>query len=159
MAVELPSDLVLDVMRNADPARINAATARLQTVKGAEHAAFSKMVESPVAQTVGVLDRDLGDRGCMTDCQENRAHKDFERMVLRNLFESLLPKEETEAFGSGPSAGVWRSMVADQLAGLYAENGGFGVAKALTSLDGKTSMRSERQWPYFSLDTIGNFRS
>ena len=80
-------------------------------------------------------------------------------MVLRNLFEALLPREETEAFGSGPSAGVWRSMAADQLAGLYAENGGFGIARTLTSPDGKTSMRSERQWPYFSLDAIGNFRS
>lgn len=159
MAVELPSDLVMDVMRNGDPARINAARTRLQTESGVDRTAFSQLVDSAVVQTGSVPDHILNERNCMTDCRENRAHKDFERMVLRNLFESLLPKEETDAFGSGPSAGVWRSMAADQLAGLYAENGGFGIAKTLTAPEGRTSMRSEGQWPYFSLDAIGSFGS
>lgn len=159
MAVELPSDLVMDVMRRADPARINAATSRLRAVSGAEGNAFSRMFDSAIVQTVGAHDHDLNERGCMTDCRKQQAHKDFERMVLRNLFETLLPREETKAFGSGPSAGVWRSMAADQLAGLFAENGGVGIARILASPDDKTAMRSEQQWPYFSLDAITNFRS
>jgi len=32
MAVSLPSDLIVDVMRNADPARLSAATARLHAL-------------------------------------------------------------------------------------------------------------------------------
>lgn len=157
MAVELPSDLVMDVMRSADPVRRNAATVKLQAGSGGEHVTFSELVNGTANQSGVFSDHSLTALGCLAGCREDRVHKDFERMVLRNLFEALLPKEETNAFGSGPSAGVWRSMAADQLAGIYAEKGGFRIAPVLASADGKTSMRSERQWPYFSLDAIGKF--
>ena len=74
--------------------------------------------------------------------------------MLRNLFESLLPKEESGAFGSGPSAGVWRSMAADQLAGLYAGTGGIGIAAELSS---EVGGRDGSQWPYFSTRKIEAF--
>ena len=38
MAVKLSSDLIADVMRNADPARFNAAAARLQDLRAPEGA-------------------------------------------------------------------------------------------------------------------------
>ena len=78
-------------------------------------------------------------------------------MVLRNLFEALLPGEETGSFGGGPSAGIWRSMAADQLAGVYSEGGGIGIADLVSGEE--LVLRRETQWPYFSKGAISTFRS
>jgi hypothetical protein len=82
---------------------------------------------------------------------------DFERMVLRNLLESLLPDAGSGAFGTGPSAGVWRTMAADQLAGLYASNGGIGIAETLAGSDDELVDGGDAQWPYFRTDVIKAF--
>jgi peptidoglycan hydrolase FlgJ len=167
MAVSIPSDLILDVMRNADPARLNVAKAKLHSLDDREG--------SPVdfASVLGGIDRNVAQGGpaavvnnqgkppelpsggvqtaAMTD-----AHVDFERMVLRNLFESLLPPEGSGAFGSGPSAGVWRSLAADQLAGVYAGEGGIGIASSLTAHQ-QSAGAAGREWPYFSTGKIEAF--
>ena len=82
------------------------------------------------------------------------AYRGFEQMVLRNLFESLLPGEESGAFGSGPAAGVWRSMAADQLAGVYTNSGGVGLQAMLGPDRVQHGPRREVSWPYFSMDSI-----
>ena len=158
MAVELPSDLVADVMRSADPARLTAARARLQGGSDTASTAFAGLVDSLQGPERERLDHGLNAAACRRECKEQTAHKDFEHMVLRNLFETLLPKAESDAFGSGPSAGIWRAMAADQLAGVFADGGGIGIASMLAQPDGSRSMRPERQWPYFSLDSIAMFK-
>lgn len=84
------------------------------------------------------------------------AYRGFERLVLRNLFETLLPGEESGSFGEGPSAGVWRSMAADQLAGVYSEQGGIGIARMVS--DNTSTLRREGQWPYFSQGAISTVK-
>lgn len=86
-------------------------------------------------------------------------YQGFERMVLRNLFESLLPDEQSGAFGGGPSAGVWRSMAADQFAGVYASTGGVGIARMLSRDSEPDVLRRDTQWPYFAMDSIDSARS
>jgi hypothetical protein len=77
-------------------------------------------------------------------------------MLLRNLFEALLPDTESGAFGSGPSAGVWRSMAADQMASVYTEAGGTGIARILEERSGSISAQ-QGQWPYFRAGQISDF--
>jgi hypothetical protein len=84
------------------------------------------------------------------------AYVDFERMVLRNLLESLLPTSESGAYGAGPSAGIWRSLAADQLAGLYAGSGGIGIAETLSAGKDRDGS-SQGGWPYFATDKIEAF--
>lgn len=151
MAVSLPSDLVADVMRNADPARRSVAVARLQAPSKPE-TAFASALES-VPSTRDHASTHVAAKGA-GGAAETSSVRGFEQMVLRNLFESLLPKEESGSFGSGPAAGVWRSMAADQLAGVYAENGGIGIARLLASEGSASAPRRDAQWPYFSLNSL-----
>jgi hypothetical protein len=75
-------------------------------------------------------------------------------MVLRNMFEAMLPAETSGAFGIGPSAGIWRSLAADQLAALHASAGGIGIAADLAADGRSEGSVMEREWPYFSTDKI-----
>lgn len=162
MAVQLPSDVVADVMRNADPARRAAAANRLQSVaesSGTKFAAEATKFQNRILSDVHPVSADaLDQHGSIPSHVEKGVFHDFERFVLRSLFETLLPKEESGSFGSGPSAGVWRSMAAEQLAGVYAEAGGLGIEGMLAASSGKTEMRRDGQWPYFALDSIESFR-
>lgn len=140
MGVSLSSDLVADVLRNADPARLQTATARLKSLNGAvDGPAFAGVLHGVEASPEKV----------------EQAHAGFERMVLRNLFEQILPGEDSGAFGTGPSAPVWRSMAADQFAGLAAEDGGLGIARSLAPEgDGRANLDA---WPYFRTGKIEAF--
>lgn len=166
MAVRLPSDLIADVMQSADPARRNAATAKLRSAGDAAGVQFAMTfddVQTPVATSKGSQNESasVGWRGAFSSPSQEHGRNDsayqgFERLVLRSLFEALLPGEESGSFGEGPSAGVWRSMAADQLAGVYAEHGGVGIANLVN--EDASSLRREAQWPYFSKDMISTFK-
>jgi len=155
MAVSIPSDLVLDVMRNADPVRKAAAEAKLKSASDRHESQFAGIVER--------LDR-LPEKGLPEGIspvsgndKRDPTFGSFERMVLRNLFETLLPDEESGSFGTGPAAGVWRSMAADQLAGAYSEAGGIGIAEVLSRQSNSAGLRRESQWPYFGMQKIWSF--
>lgn len=160
MAVHLPSDLVSDVMLKADPGRRAAAVAKLQSSSVAQPADFSEGVESAGLQNQGFAIRpglplSSAPGGVHQKADHAKAYEGFERMVLRSLFETLLPSESSGSFGSGPSAGVWRSMAADQLAGAVTAGGGIGIADMVDATNQHmTGPRRAAQWPYFALDSI-----
>ena len=146
MGVSLPSDLVADVMRNADPSRLSAARAQLKGLDANGNTAVT--FQSVLAKTVNAS-------SSKTD-KDAAAYKGLEQFVLRSLFEQLLPGEDSGAFGSGPGAGIWRSMAADQMAGLYADSGGLGIAEMVQ--DNTVEMaKSGGGWPYFMTDKISAF--
>jgi flagellar protein FlgJ len=171
MAVSLPSDLVMDVMRNADPTRLNTVTAKLQDLSGDGRIGedFANLLDGidgmHIQQASPVASPDGGHGFAALPALPGVAahpvapdpYVDFERMVLRNLLESLLPGAESGTFGTGPSAGVWRSMAADQLAGLYASNGGIGIAGTLAGSDDGLRDGGYSQWPYFRTENITAF--
>lgn len=163
MAVKLSSDLVADVMRNADPVRHAKATARLNSLDGPNSASFAGALDglqNSERATGGRPASSSGTAGAQPALQKNGksdAYEGFERVVLKNLFETLLPDEKSGAFGGGPSAGVWRSMAADQLAGVYSESGGVGIARMLNGAEANGIPKKEAQWPYFSLNPIKTF--
>lgn len=139
MAVSIPSDLIADVMRVADPARLRAAAQKLGEPTRALPAAtgFSDTLESLSGQP-----------------KMEAAHRSFEQMMLRNVFEAILPKADSGIYGGETSSGIWRSMAADQLAAVYAKSGGIGIAQSLTP--GQPVMVRD-QWPYFAAPEIRGF--
>ena len=167
MAVSLPSDLIVDVMRNADPARYSTAVAKLDSagqVAGVKFATAFEDLQAPKSnprEPLVELSPAVPPHAPSSLSQQSSgnqsAYQGFERLVLRNLFEALLPGEETGSFGGGPSAGIWRSMAADQLAGVYSEGGGIGIADLVSGEE--SVLRRETQWPYFSKGAISTFRS
>ena len=161
MAVTLSSDLIMDVIRNADPLRQKSATARLEKLAAEDtfSGGFEAAIRTHEADAGSINSPALSlafSEGKTAPREVGNPLQDFERFFLRNIFEALLPDSESGAFGTGASAGVWRTMAADQLAGVLADGGGIGMAGILAGED--TNMESQQgQWPYFSLAQISSF--
>ena len=150
MAIQPPSDIVLDVLQAADPASIETARARLasaQAVKGAE-----MLAGTPASFESRLGDAKLGDAGLAArtaniDSTSNHkksekipeSYRKFESMVLQNFVKSMLPDSES-LFGEGVSGEMWRGMMADQLGDALAKGDGIGIAEMLAR-GGKTALR------------------
>lgn len=161
MAVSIPSDLVADVMRAADPTRLRSVSQRLEGVSNPGstiHGDFAEALERQ-DQPVELAPLPLAVEGADSE-RADQAYKSFEQMVLRNVFELILPKEESGVYGGDVSSGVWRTMAADQLAVAFSRSGSVGIAGTLTEGTSTTAHRPaevQGQWPYFMVDQIRSF--
>lgn len=130
MAISPPSDIVLDVARAANPADIQQARAQLMQRTGASEAQFSASNAPTLSRTAGASGPDT--------TSENFKH--FEAMVLQTFIQNMLPKDAEGVYGKGLAGDMWKSQLAEHLAGVVADNGGIGIAKSLAAehyLDGK----------------------
>ena len=64
--------------------------------------------------------------------RKSATYQKFEAVLLQQFVESMLPKDD-ELFGDKTSAGVYRSMMAEQFATQLAKSGGIGIAKAVAA--------------------------
>lgn len=109
-------DLVLDVVRAADPATVEAARARLASFAGKARGA-----EFGVADAAG---RAATARPGATP----EAFARFEAMVLQSFIQTMLPKDTESVYGGGMAGEMWQSMLAEQLGETMAKKGGIGIA-------------------------------
>ena len=111
MAVTLPSDLIMDVMRNADPLRQQTVVAKLQEMGRRSdysetfEAVFDVQNVKPATPVGPALSLSFADTRSATR-EADTPYENFERMLLRNLFETLLPDSDSGSFGTGVNAGV-----------------------------------------------------
>lgn len=123
MAVSLQSDIVLDVIRAAEPEAAETARARL--------AAFGGAAPPAVAFGDRLVDRyGRADAGGAQAASQNPMVK-FEAMVLQNFIETMLPSDADQVYGGGLAGDIWRSLMAEQMAGVMAERGGIGIARSM----------------------------
>lgn len=143
LAISPSSDLVLDVVRAADPAAVRSASEKL---------AVGAPVAPQPAVAAGETFRAEFDRAGNTmpgakvpakDIPE--AYRKFEAMVLQSFIKSMLPKDSEDVYGSGTAGGIWKSMMAQQIATVVADRGGIGIADRL--LEGHLSTLGGRGVP------------
>lgn len=157
MAVTIPSDLIADVMRSADPARLSAASQKLggTSDQGSMNAAgFSGTLDGLGGAVKSKADATTG------NTTEAGAYKAFEQMMLRNVLELILPQADSGIYGGDMSSGIWRSMAADQLATVYSDAGGAGIAETLSPAPHHSAQYRvvlQDQWPYFVAPDIRGF--
>ncbi|MCC0031455.1 MAG: rod-binding protein [Brucellaceae bacterium] len=128
MAVQLVTDLVLDVARAADPRKVAEARAALQTgVAAAKTAAadFTAAV-TDAAPAVTALPRAVA-----SAVPAKGAAEQFEAYVLQNFVQSMLPADNESVYGKGLAGDMWKSMLAEQIASTMAHDGGVGIANRL----------------------------
>ncbi len=70
------------------------------------------------------------------------SYQGFEAMFLSNFVESILPKDSAGLFGTGSAGQIWRSMLAEKIAGQMAKAGGIGIADQLASAETKAAAPS-----------------
>src|SRR5579883_162723 len=144
VAINPPSDIVLDVLNAADPSRAEAVAQRLNALAGGSPASaaadFAKALDAARQSSAGALAGGAG----MADARIKLSKKDaaaaqkaknaqveFEATLLNNLVDDMLPKDAAGVFGQGTAGDVWRSMLGDQIAHQIAKSGELGIAKRL----------------------------
>ena len=134
MAINPPSDLVMDVARAADPQAYRMAAERLKAPS-----APGTMVASAAA---GGLTRDnfasfsdslAAGVSVRPDAQNvtNPAYRKFEAFMLQSFVQSMFTSDTTATFGKGIAGEYWKSMMAEAMANKMADGGGVGIARLL----------------------------
>jgi hypothetical protein len=151
MAIKPSSDIVLEVLKAADPARAQAVTQRLVALGAGEPDAgdnFTRALDAaaqpaidggpPVAPYAGgVRDRlaSLSPQAA-SDQKAARVQVEFEASILKTFVDAILPKNESDVYGQGEAGDIWKSMLADQIAKQIAKSGAFGISKRLFATHG-----------------------
>lgn len=148
MAISPPSDIVLDVAKAIDPMSYTEAVGRLRraaAVAGAAPNGFEGVFDGMVNGSPRVL----SDAGASLTTRANnqvlfggqqlsardRAYQNFEAMALTTFVQTMLPDNADAVFGSGTAGSVWRSLLAEKIAGQMAAAGGIGIADQMRAAD------------------------
>lgn len=140
MAISPPSDIVLDVARAADPARLQLAVDRLQKLgNGIAGTQFAAAVDeaAPAGGLPGLAGArekfaalapaKLDSASPAVLSKSAKTMQQFEAQVIQTFIEQMMPEATANNFGSGTAGGVWRSMLSEQIANQIAKAGGLGL--------------------------------
>lgn len=116
MAISTPGDIVLDVVRAADPAAAEAARAKLASFAGKAPGVEFSASGSP------------SPAGAPSGSATAETFRKFEAVVLQTFVQTMLPKETEAVYGQGMAGEMWQSLLAEQLANAMAARGGIGIA-------------------------------
>jgi hypothetical protein len=138
MAFNPPSDVVLEVLNAADPARASLAAERLAVLagSGATPGDFAADLERAAAASARAGKTGLADaRSSLTALSDApdkaaRVKLDFEATMLNSFVGELLPKDAS-VFGEGSAGEMWRSMLSEQIARQLAKSGALGLSRKL----------------------------
>ncbi|MCX8996133.1 rod-binding protein [Rhizobiaceae bacterium BDR2-2] len=138
MAISPPSDLVLDVVKAAEPSEIQAAREKLRSRAAGAEATLLAGTGAGFASTVGTVDgaaskAGLGNAHPASASAVPEVYRKFEASVLSTFIQNMLPSESEEVYGKGSAGEFWKSMMAEQMANAVAERGGIGIAEQLFS--------------------------
>jgi Rod binding domain-containing protein len=142
MAINPPTDIVLDVVNAADPARLEVAQARLKAGQAAAEA--QRLASSDQGFDTNLVKNHVRDSASLHSDQKKevpQAYRKFESMVLSSFLKSMMPDSE-EIYGKGATGEIWKGMMAEQLAGEISKKGGIGIADKLME-NGSTAIRTK----------------
>ncbi|WP_297322660.1 rod-binding protein [uncultured Bartonella sp.] len=147
MAIQPPSDLVLDVSRAADPLEYRASVEKLRNAQSAIRAANQQTSATGFSQMVKLADNTSTPYPSSQDINQLRinhkagnnqqveAYKKFEAFMLQSFIQNMFTTDTPSVFGQGQAGEYWKSMMAEAMAGELADHGGIGVAKMLERSD------------------------
>jgi len=151
MAIQPVSDLILDVINQADPAQSQAATRALKAPAvvskdlpvaqpaWASNTAFSQTL-AEADKAVETLQAKAEETKTAALSEQNRYSSKLETMdlgeklegaVLQTFVKSMLPKEMDTVYGGGTAGSMWKGLMAEQLANQMARTGAVGLADIL----------------------------
>lgn len=139
MAISPPSDIVLDVLNNADPTMLAEAQEKL---KAGQATTAAQRLASTDESFAAVMRTDPGNEAFKIkhrlDGVDKKAapetYKKFEAMVLQNFIKTMLPDSD-EVYGKGATGEIWKGMMAEQIANELAKGKGVGIADKLMQDD------------------------
>ena len=140
MAFNPRSDVVLEVLNAADPARASLAAGRLAGLAGASGTKrdFAADLDgaAPAATASPALIDGLAEArsrlAALPDAPDKvqRVKVEFEATMINSFVGELLPKD-TSVFGEGTAGDMWRSMLSEQISLQIAKSGALGLSRKL----------------------------
>ncbi len=134
------SDIVLDVLNAADPARARLAAERLEALgAGASPPAgnFAADLDRATAASsaapappTGLADARSALAGAAPSAASG-VRIEFETMLINSFVGQMLPKDAGSVFGEGTAGDMWRSMLSEQIARQIAKSGELGLSRRL----------------------------
>ncbi|MDF1610121.1 rod-binding protein [Hoeflea sp. YIM 152468] len=133
MSIQTATDIILDVVRAADPAVAKKAEAVLQaaSIRKSEQAAATPAFQHQLLASAELQDLRASAAAVSTDDKKAESYQRFEAMMLQNFIGSMLPKDSEQLYGKGMSGEIWKGMMAEQLGAVLAKGGGIGIADRL----------------------------
>jgi Rod binding protein. len=137
VAISPPSDLVLDVVRAADPNAVQEAQAKLKANKAAFAASSLAETGKGFGAAMNIIDQSatragLGNAEAPKKLAEMPdEYRKFEATILQNFINTMLPKETEEVYGKGSAGEFWKSMMAEKIAEEMSQRGGVGIAEQM----------------------------
>lgn len=132
MSIQTATDIILDVVRAADPAVAQRAEAMLEaaSIRKSEQAAATpafqhQLLASANGSSVSMSAASVGDAAPDKSLE---VYQRFEAMILQNFVGSMLPKDSEQLYGEGTAGEIWKGMMAEQLGAVLAKGGGIGIA-------------------------------
>jgi len=156
------SDLIIDVMRQADPVKVREAAERLSAIGrsagvSATPEDFTALVHKAISDAKGggwyahsvaaEASAPTPSQNAMVRAKEKMSPgQQLESFVLTNLVETMMPKDAESVFGSGTAGSFWRSMLAEKLAAELTMAGGVGLREQLKlrEVDGPSAAETIR---------------
>lgn len=126
-----PSDLVMDVVRAADPARAAAVSQRLaqagQAAGAGATASFDAQMRLAATKPLTAAPPPTVARADSS----SQVGRGLEELMMRRLLEDALPKDAASVYGAGSAGSIWRSFFAEHLAHALSQTGRIGLASRL----------------------------
>ena len=132
MAIAPPSDLILDVARAADPSNLRESTGRLRTIAASSSGQGFDLAFSSASNRAEAAFTSFKSAGAASIEIQRSPGEKFEAMILTQFVETMLPENAEAVFGEGTTGEIWKSMLAEQVAGQLAASGGVGIADLIS---------------------------
>jgi len=147
MTVTPISDVVLDVLRAADPVTQREAAAKLNALRPSDGDFVATLNSEVDKAKAAANDQSLAAAAQAPSASPDAAapvriikapssgevYRKFEAFVLQVFVEAMLPQQSADIFGKGTAGSVWRSMLAEQLGNQLAQGKGIGIARQLAA--------------------------
>lgn len=139
MSISPPSDIILDVAKNADATRETAAVRRLEALaagddgRGETFASTLDQLAPAPKVLVQTVNAPSGHAQAVPKSGDRltKVAQDFEASLLTPLVNEMMPKESSAYFGQGNTGDIWKSMLSEQIAHQLAKSGTLGLARRL----------------------------
>jgi len=77
----------------------------------------------PLSGKASMAERSLEVTGGSNRAAVEKADSDFKGMVLKTFVEAMLPKNAPDVYGKGTAGEIWKSYLAEHIAGELAKSG------------------------------------
>lgn len=137
MAIKPPGDILMEVAKAADPAKLQAAREKLQAQSSQRTARSSQASASALSFAADFRAKSMTAKpDTSTDKVATRPPEHFvkfEAMVLQNFLKTMMPEDTQSVYGEGLAGEMWQGLLAQQVAESIATRGGIGIAERVLS--------------------------